>query len=264
MNRVVASIILIVFGLGAAWPGFSAPAVNVSVALSTNRLFAGETAMLQVSAQVAPEYQSVSDQLFSWNIDLMNTSGAVAGIQMAGLQKPGSDHDVLTSGNGTAEESNLRGIFDTFLQTPGAGKDRPILLLSVPVVGKNPGRALLYVQAGSAAAGLMEDFLVATLDDGASLGGGDYSLARVELEVVAPVPPVTDVRSTLSFLTSQDRSHLALRYPTMAGKRYFVEFAEQLDPPVVWLPALDAPDNSGAVLITNVGGQRYYRIQIRD
>src|SRR5438034_1265817 len=88
-------------------PPASAQPVKVFLSLETNRLAVGATTKLSVSAQITPEFKPLSDQIFSWNVDLLNGAGAVAQIKFSALQKPASDNDPRTSSSGTASGSDI-------------------------------------------------------------------------------------------------------------------------------------------------------------
>src|SRR5512133_2851750 len=129
--------------------GASAQFAAVTLALDTNRINVGQSTLLHVFAQITPAQRAATERVFSWNIDLINSSPDAARPDFAGLRKPASDNEPRTSSTGVSEGGNRRGIYDTFLDRPGAGREAPIELFSVPSSGLSGGRALFRVIPGS-------------------------------------------------------------------------------------------------------------------
>lgn len=240
--------------------------VEVGLRLDTNRVEVGSSTVLRAFAQVVPEERVNSDRIFSWYLDALVLDPALATADFASLQRTTSDRDPKTSSGGTAEGSHRRGIFDTFLNRPGAGVLTTVELFSVPVKGIAPGKARFRVAAGSTVPALAADFIVAPKSGIEPLFGGIYDAARIELEVVAKSVPPTNCVVNLtasSALRPDGRVLVSLAFGTCPGKRHTVEFRDQ-GGTGTWQALPGAPHNSGLVTQTNSAAQRYYRVRIED
>ena len=236
-----------------------AQSVAVTLRLDTNRVEVGASTVLHVYAQIVPGKRAGADRIFSWYVDLGNTAGSVASFDFERLGRSTSDQDPRTSSSGVTEGANRRGIYDTFLNLAGAGKESPVELFSVPVRGSAPGQCILYGQAGTGVAGLGVDFLVAPAEGDELLSGGDYSAAQLPLEVIAtPPPPTLFIASTL--VASNSRL-LSITFAVNPSREYVVEGRSDFGSGSTWLPLPGAPHNSGTVTDTNLLAQRFYRVR---
>ena len=227
--------------------------VVVSLKLDTNQLAVGSTAILHVFAQVAPAQRANAERIFSWYVDLLDADGSVAQPDYNQLQKPVADKDPLTSSSGTADGWNRRGIYDTFLNLPGAGVSHAVELFSVPVHAVAAGRTLFAVQAGSGVSGLTADFIVAPKGGGTPLLGGDYSGASAELVVGGG-------GLLLSIAPSDTPGRFTIAFPVQPGTNYVVQYRNALGQGSGWQPLPGVPHNSGSVTVTNDAPQRFYRV----
>ena len=250
--------------LGFAWALLTAASlqgqvVNVTLRLDTNRVEVGSATILRAFAQVIPQQQPVA-QIFSWYVDLVNTGGSIASGDFANLKRPVSDQDLRTSSSGTTDGANQRGIYDTFIDLPGAGRDAPVELFSVPVKGLAPGRATFRAEAGSGVAGLGPDFVVAPSSGGEPLLGGEYSGALAQLEVIGASPEPTLFISS-SPLPPLGR-RLTITFSPIAGQTHFIEFQSDLGSDSGWQPLPGGPHNSGSAIDTNSFPSRFYRLRV--
>ena len=167
------------------WLSLTAAAqpVLVTLKLDQSQIAVGGTATLHVLAQIAPAARAPADRIFSWYVDLLNLNGGIASADYGALQRPASDKEAQTSSTGHTEEANRLGIYDAFLNLPGAGRDAPVELFSIPLKAMAPGRATFHIRAGTGVSLLSADFLVAATGGGEPLVGGDYNAATIELEV---------------------------------------------------------------------------------
>lgn len=262
-----AGMVLLVACLG-PWLGLRTGAqyVEVGLRLDTNRVEVGTSTVLRAFAQVVPEERANSDRIFSWYLDALVADPGLATADFAAMQRTASDRDPKTSSGGTADGANRRGIFDTFLNRPGAGVLTAVELFSVPVKGVAPGKARFRVAAGSTVPALAADFLVAPKSGVEPLLGGIYDAARVELEVVAKsVPPTNCVvnLTAASAVRPDGRVLVTLAFGPCPGKRHTVEFRD-LAGAGAWQALPGAPHNSGLVTQTNSATQRYYRVRIEE
>jgi hypothetical protein len=159
----------------------------------------------------------------------------------------------MTSSNGTTDGPNRRGIYDTFLNLPGAGVNNPVELFSVPVQGLASGQTRFAVQAGTGVTNLLADFIVAPQGGGAPWLGGDYSSASVDLVVGAG-------GLMLSIMPSATPGQFTITFPVVAGKNYVVQSRDALGQGSAWQPLPGAPHNSGSLTVTNNVPQRFYRV----
>ncbi len=236
-------------------------AVAVALTLDTNVVSVGGTTILRVKGQILPAFRSSSDRIFSWYVDVLNTNGAAAGANYDAMQKTASDNDLSISSTGTANGANRRGIFDTFLNLPGAGRDTPVELMSIPVTGLAAGKTRFRVQAGSGVLNLSADFLVAPSGGGDPLVGGDYGGAFVDLTVTnSSVPP-----PALSITpTNPGGGHfqIILRYTVQPGFDYYVEYRDGLGNSTGWQIFPGGPHNSGVYVDTDPPTPRFYRLLV--
>ena len=236
-----------------------AQVVTVTMSLDTNRIAAGASTTLRVYAQIVPALRPSTDRIFSWYVDLLNSNGTVARGVYESLQKTASDNDPRISSAGTSQEANRRGIYDTFMNLPDAGRQTRVLLLAVPVTGLAAGRSTFRVQAGTGVAGLGHDFIVAPAGGGDALLGGDYSLASAELEVLEEA---CRVQATLAYTPLPGgQNRLVISYPLCPGQNHFVEFRNRLALET-WQTLPNGPHNSGSLIETNSVAQRFYRVRI--
>lgn len=170
----------------------AAPAVRVTLSAESTLLKVGESTVVHAFAEIAPDQRAASDQIFSWYVDLLNSDGAVAAVSPGSVLRLRSDGDPATSSSGTLQGPNLRGLYDTFLNLPAAGRDAPVELFSVVFRAVGPGKSTVRVAAGTGS-DLGADFVVVPLDFVDPLLGGDYSAAVVEITGFNNTAPVLDV-----------------------------------------------------------------------
>jgi hypothetical protein len=235
----------------------AAQAVAVTVQLETNRIAAGDTTILHVYAQVVPALRSSSERIFSWYVDVVNTNGNVAGGNYVALTKPTSDNDPLISSTGTTQDAHRRGIYDTFLNRPGAGVAAPVELLRIPVLGVSAGTTRFQVQAGTGVTGLSTDFLVAPTAAVDPFTGGDYSAAQVTLQVTGG----SGCNPSLA-LTRGAGADLTITFIPCPGRTHTVEFRNALADATGWQALPGAPHNSGSVTVVNQTTQRFFRLRV--
>ncbi|MBI3867661.1 MAG: hypothetical protein HY299_03935 [Verrucomicrobia bacterium] len=252
----------VMFGLAASQTAWS-QAVNVTARLDTNSIPVGGATVLRVEARIAPGIRSSADRIFSWYLDVLNSNGVACSAQYSAMQKTASDRDPVFSSLGTSQGANRRGVFDTFLNLPGAGKDAVVELMAIPLSGLAPGKTRFSIQAGSGVAGLSADFLVAPQGGGDPWVGGDYSVAFVDLNVTSsgqvPAP-------TLSIIVTDQPGggrKTELRYDTQPGVDYFVEYRDVIEGGAGWITAPGSPFNGGVYIEITSAPTRFYRITAR-
>src|SRR5205085_7199580 len=108
------SLRLVLFAFASVLTPCAQP-VKVTMLLDTNRVAIGQTTILHVFAEIAPEEKPATLQIFSWYVDLLNDDPAVATADYSQLKRPTSDQDPKISSAGVTDGANRRGIFDTFL-----------------------------------------------------------------------------------------------------------------------------------------------------
>ena len=160
----------------------SQSAVGVTVRIDQSSVGVGDDTVLRVFAEIESSTKDKASQIFSWYIDLLNDDETIAELDYEQLVMQSSDNVSFTSSSGSSEGSHRRGIFNTFLNLAGAGKEEPVELLAVPVIAVAEGLATFRVQAGTTV-GLAADFLVAPIVFGEPFMGGDYTGAVAELTV---------------------------------------------------------------------------------
>lgn len=238
-----------------------AQVVAVTLSLDKTQISVGESATLRAFAQIVPAHRPGTDRIFSWYVDLLNSNGAAAAWDPAALRKATSDNHPQTSSAGRPDGAHQRGIFDTFMETAGAGRDTPVELFSVPVRGLAQGNATFSLVAGSGAAGLSADFIAAPAGGGDPLLGGIYSEASVSLQVggSATGPLLAIV------VTPQGPNRLVtLSFTLTPGLNHFVEFRDSLGIGG-WQTLPGGPHNSGSVADPGAPvGQRYYRLRVEN
>src|SRR5262249_15299187 len=138
---------------------------------------------LHIFAQVVPSLRTNSDRIFSWYLDVLNTNGTAAGANYAAMQKTASDQDPQTSSTGLAQGANRVGIYDTFLNPPGAGTTNAVDWRTIPSGALASGRPRFLARAAPGVPGLSTIFLVAPKGGGPPNVGGNYPVAFVDLTV---------------------------------------------------------------------------------
>ncbi len=241
-------------------PQTQAQAVDVTLSLETNKIEVGQTTTLHVFAQVIPSKRSSSERIFSWYIDLLNSSATVAVVDFSRLQRPASDNDLSLSSSGTSSGPNRIGIHDTFMNRPGAGVNSPVLLLSVPVKGTAAGRNTFSVRAGTGVPALASDFLVAPIGGGDPWLGGNYLSALVQLQVGSVTNVLTPFRIILTPLQPFSSGRWEISYPTEAGWNYFLQTRPNLGSAAIWQTVPNGPFNSGRITLTNASASSFYRV----
>jgi hypothetical protein len=219
---------------------------------------------LHVYAQVVPAQRANSERIFSWYVDLLNPTPAVAQADYTQLQKPTSDKNSETSSYGTTQGANRRGIYDTFINDSpasktGTGVNTPAELLNVPIQGLTIGQTTFSVGPGSGVSGLAEDFIVNPTSGGNPLIGGVYDAATAVLQVTAPLctPALSAAYSRLSPGTNR----ISLTFVPCPGHTNVVEYRDSLVAGA-WQALPGAPHNSGSVTDTNSVTARFYHVRI--
>lgn len=259
--KVAAQVVIVVIMLSPAL--LYGQYVQVTLSLETNRIAVGSNTLLHVYAQILSAYQTKTDRIFSWYVDLLNTNGSVAQGDWAKLQRPKSDRDMNTSSGGVTVGANRRGIFDTFINLPNAGRTNPVELFSVPIQGLAPGKTLFRVQAGSGVPNLSADFIVAPKGGGDPLIGGDYRAASQPLEVLGSSGASNVLVSIVSAdLPNSVLKTLAITFPLVSGRNHTVEYRPDLGSDPKWQALPGAPHNSGLAVDTNNAPQRFYRLHV--
>ena len=237
-------------------------AVAVTMSLDNTNLAIGQFTTLHIYAQVVPTLRTNSAQIFSWYVDVLNTNGAVASADYAAMQKPASDKDPLISSNGVSQGANRRGIYDTFLNLPGAGVSNRVELLSIPITALANGQTRFSVQAGSGVPLMSSDFQVAPADGGVPFTGGDYSIAWAELSVGNSAPCNIELQVSPLSGGGGPGGTFQLNFTPCPGHTHTVEFRNVLGDVNGWQPLPGAPHNSGSVVVTNSTTSRFFRVRI--
>jgi hypothetical protein len=189
---------------------------------------------------------------------VLNTNGMAARADYATMLKSRSDNDPLISSSGFSSGADRRGIYDTFLNLPGAGTSNRVELLAIPIQGAGAGQARFSLRAGTGVQGLSEDFIVAPKDGGAPWTGGDYSLAHADLVVISPC----HVRLGIERNSSPGLEGTSLlQFTPCTGANHTVEFRPLVDKGP-WQPLPGAPHNSGSITVTNTLAQKIFRVRI--
>ncbi len=237
-----------------------AQVVGVTAQLDTNTITVGGSTTLHVYAQVLPAYQASAERIFSWYVDVLNTNGAVASANYAGLLKPTADKDPQTSSNGFPSAANRLGIFDTFLNLPGAGTNPPVELIRLSVTGLAAGQTRFGVRAGTGVPSLSQDFIVAPQGGGAFLSGGSYAGALAVLTVLASTNARIDCLSIAQTNLPGGLNQVTLQYCPPPGYSTYVQYRNQLVGGADWQSFPNGPHNSGLYRDTNNVTIRFYRI----
>lgn len=235
-----------------------AQVVNVTASLDAASIPAGGSTTLRVFAQVVPGQQANASRIFSWYVDVLNTNGAVATANYSAMARTASDRDPLTSSNGTPDGPNRRGIYDTFLNLPGAGVLAPVELMAIPVTGVNAGQTRFRVQAGTGA-GLGADFLVAQNGGGPPLTGGLYAAAEAVLTVTGGAGSVQMSIGVTN--AAGGNKGVTLVFPTSPGFNFTAQFRTNLVG-TNWQSLPGAPHNSGTVFDLTPAPMKFYRVLI--
>lgn len=244
-------------------PDLHAQAVSVTMQLDTNTITVGQSTVLHIYAQVLPVYRTNADRIFSWYVDVINTNGAAANANYAAMQKIASDKDPQLSSTGTTQGANRRGIYDTFLNLPGAGVTNPVELMRFSVTGTSVGQTRFTVQHGSGVTNLSEDFIVAPSDGSDPWTGGDYTGAFADLTVITGSVPTNVVKHlTITYTRLTGGTNKAtLNYSAVAGYDCYVEYRDQLVGGTGWQTFPGGPHNSGVYNDTNNVPRRFYRLR---
>jgi hypothetical protein len=245
-------------GLLASSQTCMAQAVAVTMSLDKTNVIPGEITTLHVYAQVVANLRTNADRIFSWYVDVLNTNGSAASANYAAMTRLTSDNDVHTSSSGSPDSANRRGIYDTFLNLPGAGTSNRVELLSIPVTGSAAGKTRFAVQAGTGVNGLSADFLVAPKGGGAAYQGGDYSAAFADLTVSNSAPCSIELH-----IASSAPGSYQLTFTPCAGRTHTVEVRGALEDVTGWQSLPGGPHNSGAVTVSNTGTQRFFRVRVQ-
>jgi hypothetical protein len=249
-------LLILLGGLLASAPRSSGQAVAVTLQLDTNSIAVGGTTVLHAYAQVAPNLRATSDRIFSWYVDVLNTNGSVASAAYATLQKPASDKDPLTSSTGFSQGANRLGIYDTFLNLPGAGTSNAVELITVTISGVAPGQTRFRVRAGTGVPELSADFLVAPLGGGDPMIGGDYTGAFADLQVTGG----GTCAPTLHIAPLPGGTTALLTFTPCPGRTHTIEF-QDISNLTGWQPLPGGPHNSGSVTVSSGGAGRFFRVR---
>ena len=243
----------------AAW----SQAVKVTARLDANSISVGGATILHIEARILPSLQPTADRIFSWYLDVINSNGVACGARYAEMLRSASDRDPIFSSSGSTQGANRRGIYDTFLNLPGAGKDAVVELMSIPLSGLSPGKTRISLRPGSGVSGLTADFLVAPLSGGDPWTGGEYSTAFVDLVVTGStqVTPPT-IAIVVTDLPNGSR-RTELRYAIQAGVDYSVEYRDVIEGGAGWVVVPGGPFNTGLYFETTSAPTRFYRITAR-
>lgn len=245
-----------------------AQVVEVSLSLSTNRVAVGATVVLEVQARITASRTNSVDRIFSWCVDVLNGAPGVASCQWGELARPGSDNDPLLSSSGFNDAGGRNGIYDTFLNLAGAGRDQAVVLVRVPVVAVKPGVVAFSARAGTGAPAAPHDFIVAPRGGGTPLFGGLYGRAMTNLTVMAG-GGVTNAAPVvrLECLPVSDPSGVVrsfeIRFSPDPAWSSTVEGCLGLPPLGRWVALPGAPHDRGVVSVTNGGGAQFFRVLSR-
>jgi hypothetical protein len=254
LRTVVLMCALALGGLMNAWP----QAVSVTARLDNSTLAVGQTTTLRVFAQVVPNLRTNADRIFSWYVDVLNTNGAVDAASYGSMTKAASDNNPQTSSTGTADGAHRRGIYDTFLNRPGAGVSNAVELMAIPVQATAAGVTRFSVRAGTTVPFLAQDFIVAPKAGGNPLTGGDYAIATADLTVTPGCNIHLQVQRVGGGGSNQ---RLQLQFTPCAGRNHTVESRFPIESGA-WLPVAGAPHNSGSVTVTNNRPRQIFRVRV--
>jgi len=254
-------VAILALSLVAFAPGALAQAVVVTLGLDSPSIAAGQATTLRVFAQVAPAMQATSDRIFSWYVDIGNTNGVVAVANYAAMVRATSDNEPQLSSSGTADGAHRRGVYDFFINRPGAGVSAPVELMRIPVTGQTAGRTRFVVTAGSGVAGFSSDFLVLPLAEGAPASGGNYTAAFADLVVSGTGECAPALQITRLTGDGGPGGTLQLTFTPCAGRTHVVEYRARFEPGEVWTALPGGPHDSGSVIVSNSGGSGYFRVR---
>ena len=256
MNCRTLSLLLLLGLLAGQLQAVRAQAVAVTVSLDNPSIPVGSNTTLRVFAQVVPAQRTNADRIFSWYVNVLNTNGAVAGANYAAMLKTASDRAPQTSSTGFTTNANRFGIYDTFLNLPGAGVSNAVELMAIPVAGTAGGVTQFRVTAGSGVPALSEDFIVAPLGGGGFLSGGDYSVAATNLQVVASCQTTLHIALVSGGGLGKP---LLLTFTPCAGFNQTVESRDNVKTGS-WSALPGAPHNSGSLYATNSTATKFFRV----
>jgi len=235
-----------------------AQAVAVTVRLDTNVLAVGQTTTLRVFAQVVPGLRASADRIFSWYVDVLNTNATAATANYGSMTKAGSDNNAQTSSTGTTDGAHRRGIYDTFLNRPGAGVSNAVELMAIPVQAAAAGTTRFSVRAGTTIPFLAEDFIVAPRTGGNPFTGGDYVLAHADLTVT----PGCSIQLQIQRLTGGGpNGRSQLQFAPCPGRNHTIEFRNSLEVGS-WQSLPGGPHNSGNATVTNTQARQFFRVRV--
>lgn len=227
-------------------------AVEVTIEAAETSLRVGQSTTVTIYGQIDAAIASDADQIFSWYIDILNDDGEVTG-GYTDVATPTSDNNPLTSGDGTLMGAHLRGIYDTFLFNPGAGKGSRVILVQFEVTARGVGTSTISVAAGTTV-GSLSDFLVSKTGGG-SYSGGIYTGASVAISVARP-----DLR--LDVIRTADQADITFNPIALPGFSHTIEFSDTLQP-ASWIDLPGGPHNSGIASQIVAGHvRRFYRVAV--
>lgn len=237
-----------------------AQAVQVTARLDNASVTVGGTTTLRVFAQVVPGLRATTDRIFSWYVDVLNTNDVAALANYGGMLKLASDNHPSTSSTGVTLGANRVGIYDTFINLPGAGVANPVELMRIPVTGLAAGQVRFAVRAGTSVPELSADFIVAPLGGGDPVFGGSYTTAFADLQVVTgdTCSPVLQLTRLAGGTTAR------LTFTPCPGRTHTIESKTIFDNVAAWQPIAGAPHNSGNVVVNISGAQRFYRLRVTN
>jgi hypothetical protein len=257
-NRSILFVCLAVVLQLTVTPDVFSQSAAVTLKLDSNQIAVGGTTTLHVFAQVLPSLRPAADRIFSFYLDLLNSNGAMADSTGA-ITKPSSDKDPETSSSGFLDGANRRGIYDTFLNLPGAGVTTPVELFSVPIKGLSQGTVTFKIQAGTGVPGLSEDFIVAPTGGGNPLVGGDYSQASAQL-VVGAGGCQSQLSARLNVVSGKT-NQIVLSFTSCPKSTAVLEFTADLGHPN-WQPLPGVNGASGSANDPATAPARFYRVRL--
>lgn len=238
--------------------------VDVTASFDTNRIPVGGATLLHVYAQVNSTRRADSDQLLLWYVDILNGGPSIARLNPGSLVKPVSDRDPRISSAGVPDGGNLRGIYDSFFNLPGAGVTNRVELFRLTVTGVAVGQTTFAVGPGSGV-NVANDFTVVPVSDGPALVGGIYSTNSSAVLTVfsGNVIPNADVKIsiTLTNTLSPPNPKLLISFKPVVGVNHFIEASGQIDGSTAWQVLPGAPHNTGVLVETNNFPARFYRVR---
>lgn len=234
-------------------------AVAVTAQLDSNSIAVGGTTTLRVFAQVVPGLRSTSDRIFSWYLDVNNTNAAAA-ANYAAMLKPASDNDPFVSSTGFTQGANRRGIYDTFMNRPGAGVNDAVELMRIPITGVAAGQTRFSISAGTGVPQLEADFFVAPIGGGDPYLGGLYTGAVVDLQVTGG----SACNPVLQISRLPNGTQALISFTPCSGRTHTVEGLTAIDGVATWQALPGAPHNSGSVTVNLSGPQRFFRVRVTN